>query len=417
VRQQDDGLTAPMPNYSGKFQYLDEAGGTIDQGACEVSFDAEACLVTPAGGTPLAFDLGDFDCAAPAEWELRFTVFTGRTLLLRQFGAAFGRMSEELLAAWRDRTVRCLLLEDLAETGRYTGAANGVPAEIRIFRSNLAILPQSGTPRQWRLAEIDSCRFDSAAYQVVMESAGERLVLSKLAKKTDEAFGKLRAAIDALHTQAARALHDLFPFLNTDQLRKLQQAMPEGRSCPVTTLASIHANLPAAIEAQAIEESLRPYFESLRAVASGPVETGFKMITVGDAAEGEEEPDAGGESEGAKKDERPLFFWYFFPLANGLAAWEATTGSGRATYLFRAPSPAGTAIARLTRGLALVNFRREPVYLPDASLEQQARYHRYAIGARKLPELRDLRAAFVGRAAHTTPENHKAQIVQLTAGR
>ena len=81
-------------------------------------------------------------------------MYTGRRLALRQFGASFGRMAEELLAAWRDRTVQCLLLEDLEELGRYTGAANGAPAEIRIFKSNLAILPQSGAPVQWRLAEM-----------------------------------------------------------------------------------------------------------------------------------------------------------------------------------------------------------------------------------------------------------------------
>ena len=85
-------------------------------------------------------------------------------------------------------------------------------------------------------------------------------------------------------------------------------------------------------------------------------------------------------------------------------AWEATTGSGRATYFFDAPPPVDQAIAHLTRGLALVNFRREPVYLPDESLEQQQRFRRYAIGCRKLPDLRMLRAAFRGRALHTSLE-------------
>jgi hypothetical protein len=42
--------------------------------------------------------------------------------------------------------VQCLLLEDLDEVARYQGAANGAPAEIRIFKSNLAVLPLAGTP-------------------------------------------------------------------------------------------------------------------------------------------------------------------------------------------------------------------------------------------------------------------------------
>ena len=102
------------------------------------------------------------------------------------------------------------------------------------------------------------------------------------------------------------------------------------------------------------------------------------------------------------KGKPPLFFWFFFPLAGGRVAWESTTGSGRATYFFDAAAPVDQGVARLTRGLALVNFRREPIYLPDESLEREPRFRRYAIGCRKLPDLRALRAAFRGRAIHTS---------------
>jgi hypothetical protein len=401
-----------MPAYSGKFAYLDASGGAIDQGPCQLSFDAGACIVTPAGGTPLAFDLGDADRATPAEWDFQLALCTGHTVVLKQFGAAFGRMSEELLAAWRDRTVECLLLEDLQEVARYQGAANSAPAEIRIFKSNLAVLPLAGAPIQWRLAEIDSCAFDQAAYCIVVQSAGERLVLSKLGKKTDEAFANLRQAIDALHTQAAQALHDLFPFLNADALRQLQQAMPEGRSCPIPTLAAIHPKLPDALQARAVDESLAPYFESLARQSTGPLFAGFKFTWgSGEAPESTDEEAA---PQPSAEPQAPLFFWYFFPIAPNRAAWEATTGTGRATYFFRADPPIEPAVARLTRGLALVNFRREPIYLPDASLEQQPRFQRYAIGARKLPDLRALRAAYLGRAIHSSPETWLAQVLSIT---
>ena len=396
-----------MPAYSGKYQYLDASGGTIGQGPCQLSFDAGACIVTPAGSTPLAFDLGDVDRATPAEWDLQLTLYTGRTVVLQQFGGAFSRMSEELLAAWRDRTVQCLLLEDLEEVARYQGAANGAPAEIRIFKSNLAVLPLAGTPIQWRLAEIDSCAFDQAAYSIVLQSAGQRLVLSRLARKTDEAFGNLRQTIDALHTQAAGALRDLFPFLDADALQRAQQAMPEGRSCPIPSLAAIHPNLPDALRARAVDESLTPYFESLHHRSIAPPLAGFKFT----AALGQNAPDPN--EEDAAEPDAPLFFWYFFPLARNIVAWEATTGTGRATYFFRADAPFETAVASLTRGLALVNFRREPIYLPETSLLQQPRFQRYAIGARKLPDLRALRAAYLGRAIHSSLETWLTQVLSI----
>jgi hypothetical protein len=402
-----------MPAYPGKYQYLDESGGTIHQGPCQVAIASGTCIVTPAGGTPLAFDLGDVDRVAPAEWDLRLALYTGRTVVLQQFGAAFSGMSGELLAAWRNRTVECLLLEDLDEVARYQGAANGMPAEIRIFKSNLAVLPMAGDAIQWRLAEIDSCAFDSAAYAIVLESAGQRLVLSKLGKKTDEALENLRQTIDALHTEAARALHELFPFLDADALQRLQKAMPEGRSCPIPALAAIHPDIPDALRACAVDEKLTPYFEALNRQSTGALFAGFKF-TRGpslsqDDSDGEAVADAVPEAE--TQDEAPLFFWYFFPLARDIVAWEATTGSGRATYFFRADAGA---IAGLTRGLALVNFRRQPIYLPDASLQQQPRFRRYAIGARKLRDLRALRAAYLGRAVHSSPEAWLTQVLSIT---
>jgi hypothetical protein len=408
-----------MPAYSGKFQYLDASGAAASQGACQFRFDAETAILTPASGTPIAFDLGDVDRAVRHEWDFELTLFTGRRLQLRQFGAAFSTMSEELLAAWRDRTVRCLLLEDLEEVARYSGTAalNGpaAEAEIRLYKSNIAVLPLDGPPTQWRLAEVDSVSFDDATYAVTLESAGERLTIAKLAKKTGEFRGNLDGALGDLRTHEAEALHTAFPFLDPDRLQQLIEAMPEGRSVPLGALGAIHAKLPDALVAHAVDEHLRPYFDALRARAAGDsLMTGFKFIRPDEEKSEEEgeqpETEAAAPAANGKEEKQALFFWFFFPLAGGRVAWEATTGSGRATYFFDAPPPVDHAIAHLTRGLALVNFRREPIYLPDESLEQQQRFRRYAIGCRKLPDLRTLRGAFRGRAIHTSLDAWTAQV-------
>ena len=400
-----------MPVYPGKFQYLDASGAVSSQGSCQFRFDKETAIVTPASGTAIAFDLGDVDRAVKHDWDFELTLFTGRRIQLKQFGASFSTMSEELLAAWRDRTVRCLLLEDLEEVARYNGttALNGppTPAEIRLYKSNIAVLPLDGPAIQWRLAEVDRVSFDEGTYAVTLESAGERLAIAKLAKKTGEFRENLDGAIGELRTHAAEALHTTFPFLDPDRLQRLVETMPEGRSVPLAALASIHAKLPEALIAQAVDEHLRPYFDALRSRSAGDsLMTGFKFTRPDEENSAEGEP---AETE-AKKDEPSLFFWFFFPLPGSRAAWESTTGSGRATYFFDAPPPVDQAIAHLTRGLALVNFRREPVYLPDDSLEQQQRFRKYAIGCRKLPELRTLRGAFRGRAIHTSLESWTAQV-------
>src|SRR6185437_8215395 len=178
-----------MPAFSGKYEYRDEQGAMVAQGPAQFSFDAESVILTPAQGAPMAFDLGDIDRFTPAEWDLALTLYTGRVLTLRQFGASFGNLSEGLLAAWRDRMVRCLLLEDMEEIGRFTGnlasARVGVVAsEFRLYKTNIAALPLAETPVQWRLADIDSVKFDDSSWTTTLSASMGRISISKLAKRT-----------------------------------------------------------------------------------------------------------------------------------------------------------------------------------------------------------------------------------------
>lgn len=414
-----------MPAFSGKFQRYDIGGGWVAPASCQLQFDEEACSIAPASGAPIAFDLGDVECVEPGDWNLELTLNGGARILLRQFGPVFGEMCAALLDAWRARTVRCLLLEDMEEVVRYQAATSRdegplVPAEIRIYKSNLAVLPLGAVPYQWRLAEVDSISFDETTYTVRLESGAGRVTIGKLAKKTEEFRERLAGTLGVFRTSSARALHDTFPFLCHRDLGRLADLMREGRSVRLAALRGIHPDLPAALAARAVSPRLKPYFEALSARSlPDSLMAGFKFVRPDEDPETPEaeEDAAPEEAAGAGEDraETPLFFWFFFPLArdgvySNLVAWEATTGSGRASYFFRAPAPFEESISVLTRGLAQVNFRREPVYLSDESLARQPRFHRYAIGARKLPELRTLRAAMAGRAIHSTLEEWGARV-------
>jgi len=69
----------------------------------------------------------------------------------------------------------------------------------------------------------------------------------------------------------------------------------------------------------------------------------------------------------------------------------------------------------LNRVLGMLNFRRRPIYLSDDELAMDPRYHRYAISARRLPELRQVRANFLGRASHTSLEAWQSQVNGILA--
>ncbi len=434
-----------MPSYSGKHRYLDPAGAPLAEGVCRLSFEDETLTLTPAQGAALECDLADIDAFSPGEYELSLKLYTGRTMLLRHFAKDFQNLCRTLLEAWRARTIKCLLLEDLREIARFDGSAqlDGADgsfsgrAEIRLFGSNLAVLPENALAFSWRYADIDSLDFDDATYTLGLRSGQDRLILTRLAKRTRELTDRLQEGMMNVAEKSASRVHELFPFLNPDQAQRVAGLMREGRAVAVSKLDSIHPKVEGALIGNTVDAKLRPYFDQLKAMAAEDgYFGGFKFIRPEAVEEEDEEsdedtgPDSGGtvaeetgtEAQGVEEKADSVLHFFFFVLktaasggAPGIAAWEATTHGGRATYFFRLPAQTSTdeAVARLNRAIVLLNFRREPIYLPDDSLESQPRYRRYAIACRKIPALRQLRSSFLGRATHTSPETWANQVQSI----
>lgn len=463
-----------MPSFAGKFQYLNPDGSLAQSGPCRVAFETESLTLVPASGAPLAFDLGDIDVLVAADYELTLTLYTGKRLLLNQFGKVFQNLAHDLLEAYRARLIQCLLLEDLEEVARFDGVAQldsraspvrsfSGPVELRLYRSNLAVLPTAATGFQWRLADIDAVQLDETNYAIILDSAGERLALTKLAKRTREFVEHLQDCIARLTEKSATVLRNLFPFLDPDQFQQAAQLLKEGHDAPLAKLMAIDPRTEQALVENVVDTELKPYFDALVShVPTGWLYTGFKLIRreeEGEEPGTREQPEETATEEASALADHPpsetregsgqeaveeavadkadeeesILHWFFFPLAtwpgaklpSNLVAWEATSKSGRATYFFRLVPPeqvaqlrdpakaaaaVDAAIRQLNRAIVLLNFRREPIYLPDEALEIEPRYRRYAIACRKLRELRRLRASFLGRAIHTSLQAWQKQL-------
>lgn len=445
-----------MSDFNAKFQYLEAGGAVSQEGACHAQFDAQTFTLTPETAPPMAFDLGDLDAVAAADWEIRLPLYTGNTIVLRQMGRAYETLAHDLLDAYRDRALQCLLLEDMQEVARFNGtfeltvAGNSPrsgPAEIRLFKTNLAVLPTTSQSFQWRLADVDSVRFDSNAWEIVLQAGPDQLSFTKLAKRTEEFASKVREAMSALAAQSAQALHSIFPFLNPDQLQKTAGLLREGQSASVAKLAGINPKIPAALTANAVDKDLKPYYDDLVSRnGNGMLYAGFKMIrqesSGGEAANSNDDESGGSDEAGSSSssitqlpdspitkspdaDAPETLYWFFFPIPGNVVAWEASSKSGRATYFFRMVDPAqaaqlrdpsqapaliDAAVRRLNRVLGMLNFRRRPIYLSDGQLDMDPKFHRYAISARRLPELRQVRTSFLGRAFHSSFEAWQGQV-------
>ncbi len=456
-----------MPGYSGTVLGILGKGDSAAACPCRLEFNDEGLTLIPEAGPPLSLDLGDIDELSPADYELHLKLYTGEKYTLARLGKSYQDLLRELQEAYRERLVRCLLLEDLEEIARYEGnarlesAAGGfsAPAEIRLYQSNLAVLPQSHTGFQWRLADIETLSFDDSSYAIVLRSSDEVLSLTRLAKRTRELYDRIQAAMADVAGRSALTVRSVFPFLTPEQFQRVAELMKDGHVAATAKLASIHAGTDRALAEKIVSARLKPYYEFLtsRAASCGPY-AGFKLIRkdAGPDSAGEEEIFAEAETSGPASEavlpdsvvippgeedsgesEAEVLHWFIFPLRTQgaadmpqVAAWEATSRSGRATYLFRlipqgevpaSGDPAkhaaaiDEAVGRLNRSLLLLNFRREPIYLSDDALQMQPRYRRYAIACRKIPSLRQLRSSFLGRVIHTSPQAWQQQVEHLLA--
>jgi hypothetical protein len=116
------------------------------------------------------------------------------------------------------------------------------------------------------------------------------------------------------------------------------------------------------------------------------------------------------------------------PLKNNNAiAMEASSegGSGKATYFFRLVAPlefeakkndldreVQKTAAAVQKCVRRINFRREPIYLPEEKL-QDPKYWKYKFALAQIPELRFLREIFIGRALHRSPEIWRKDVQKL----
>lgn len=437
--------------FTGSFEYHSPGCGAIQRGSCRVEFDAETLtLVGP--DSPIALDLGDIDVFEPGEYDLRLVLYTRDAIRLTRFGKAFQDLQHHLLAAYRDRLVKCLLVSDLDEVARYAGrislegdgACEG-PAEIRLYESNIAVLPDRATGFQWRVADIDHIEFDERDYRVVLTRGGERLAVGRLAKRTGEFVERVRERIALLAQRSARLLHALFPFLSPGEFQQVAARMREGVSAPIRDLRPLHGLIEQTLLGQVVDASLRPYLGELIERSDGDWHVGFTIVrqepperddeveaSTPDVDEDEASPrEEPGERVGATPDAAvtkvgdglEALHWFFLPLRSRSGAvehlaWEATSRGGRATYVFAVEHAAGagdvtSAVHAINRGLVALNFRREPIYLPADGLVADARYRHYAIAARRLAELTPVRRAFSGRVIHRSMPAWRQQLDRL----
>ncbi len=295
------------------------------------------------------------------------------------------------------------------------GGPEPIPVRLRVFEDLLVVVPERGRMFGVPYSFVDEVGWDEELYQVrVATDDGRTLVFGQLGRRSEEFRDELGRQLVALAGRTAATLSELLPGLAPATLARVADVMRDGRAVQRRRLDEIDPSVWPRLEAAAAgTEARREAFRRLSAMTvPGWAAFGVKAVRP------EREDDPGTKDGAAGEEQRRADLWYFCPLSRdgrpvNAVAQEVVSESGHATYVFRPVPPerfgslrvdaladeVERAIATLNRALLLLNFRRDPIRLPEDRL-REAPHARYLVALRHLEYLRWTREAFLGRAVH-----------------
>jgi hypothetical protein len=426
---ENEGKEKPAIECSMSYTLLDESEKEVATGECKGTIDKEYLTVFPKFGNILPFHLRDINEIETENYRIILPLVSKEKLTLFNLGYYFEDFLRVLTNLRNEVIIKDLLMNETVkkpdvemeftyfdETGKEKQKDVG---KIRLYETGLVVIPQKG--EVLRVPYSDIANVSQENYSVkISTDLGEQLLFSKLGSEFDPFLKALSDAYNALQNKAASSLTELYPGIDPVSLRRIASLMKEGKAARRADIELINPKVWNELEKKITDTGLNESYTFLKDLARQErISIGFKRGLLGDLT---------GE-----------YIWFLMPIYSisekdygNAVAMEATEATGeesvgKATYFFRIVSrtdytnytspekldeETDRLIKRINRCMIDINFRREPVYLPDERLEDPA-YFKYKIATQRIPSLKLLRSLYIGRVIHASPEQWKNDVMDL----
>jgi hypothetical protein len=420
-----EGEAAEKPVIEANLTYSLRIGAaTPTEGEGKGQITKEQLLILPKFSAPLPFPLRGILSHDAKDYRITIALPDGQ-LALWGLGLSFEDFIRNLVGQRNQLILKDMLMEEklnkpvargaFAFSTQSGDAAQAGDCELRLYETALVIMPDRSDLIRIPYSDIESAVPENYRLTISTEY-GERVTLSQFGRLFDPFTKGLSEANAELQKKVLDTLKGLLPSADAAQLRTLAGLMKEGRAAGRSAIEAVSPSAWAQLEKEIAAVGISREYEFLR------------DLTRGDQA-------WIGVKRGLMGDMTGQYIWFLIPIigkdpaAPGNAiAMEASSkeGTSRATYFFRiarrkeyrakSADELGQDCERLiktiNRALIEINFRREPIYLPEEKLLEPA-YQRYLFSISRLPSLRTLRSLFIGRVAHSTPEQWERDVVSL----
>lgn len=392
----------------------------------QVILREENISILPKFGEPLFFSLRDILEISEGDYKIYLTLISKEKLTIFDLGYKYEDFLRVLSRLRNEIILKDMLMHETlkksgveAEFVYFDAAGNEKQrgkCEPRLYESALVVIPEKG--ELVRIPYSDILEIRDVEFTLAMTTDfGEKFVFSKMGGQFDSIAKSLSDLINELSLKVQSSLKDLLPKSDPSVIRRAARLMKEGKAARRSDIESISPELWTELEKKLETAGIKEEYDFMRSLAQEKkMCIGLKRGLLGDLT---------GE-----------YIWFLIPIYStnskepgNAVAMEAISGEGggKATYFFRVVSrkdypnfkniedlhkETDSFIGKINRCMLAINFRREPIYLPDERL-QEPQYQKYRFAIDKIPALRELRRLFIGRVIHSSPEQWKKDVMDL----
>ncbi|MDI6811188.1 MAG: hypothetical protein QMD80_05885 [archaeon] len=395
----------------------DVSGQVLGKGDAQARLEEESISILPKFSEPLFFSLRDILEISEGDYKIHLSLTSKEKLTIFNLGYRY----EDFLRVL-SRLRNELLLKDMLmhETLRKSGVEAQLvyfdetgeekqrgKCEPRLYETALVIIPEKGELIRIPYSDFAEIKEEDFTLAITTDF-GEKLIFSGLGRQFDPFTKTLSNLINELSLKVQASLKELLPQADPSVIRRAARFMKEGKAAKRSDIESISPELWEELEKKLEIAGIKEEYDFLKSLAQKEkMCIGLKRGLLGDLT---------GE-----------YIWFLIPIYStnpeepgNAVAMEATSeeGAGRATYFFRIASrldypnfksledlhkAVDIILRKINRCMLAINFRREPIYLPDEKFNE-AQYQKYRFTIAKISALQILRHLFIGRVFHRSRE-------------
>jgi len=416
----------PTMESSLTFSLKDESGQERASGEAKGLLEEESISILPKSGETLYLSYRDILEISEGDYKIHLTLTSKEELTLFDLGYRYEDFLRNLYRLRNEVLLKDMLMHEairksgveaefthLDENGKELEKGT---SEVRLYETALVIIPQKGEFIRIPYSGLVEMHAQDYTFSITRES-GEKFIFSQMGRQFDPFKKMLSDAVNEMALKAQLFLKELLPEANPSILRQIARFMRDGRAAQRRDIESVSKELWGKLEKRLEVLEIKEEYDFLKPMAlEDQISIGFKRGLLGDLT---------GE-----------YIWFLIPIcgqkleeAGNAIAMEAGSdeGGGRATYFFRIMSRKDYKarknvddlnkeierfVKRINRCMIDINFRREPIYLPDERLEEPEN-QKYKFAIQKVPSLRMLRQLFIGRVIHSSPEQWQKDVMDL----